>query len=330
MSSSLLQTATENRLADLNYFVKNCFSESDSFESMQGDAGLRKYFRLLVGGKSYIVMDCPPSYASVEPFIYIAEHLQQINARAPKIIHSDVLKGFLILEDFGNISVKDYLNGCISQEEIKEIYSKIMDLLVFIQAKKAPESLVNYDIELLKSELDLFTDWYIPYKIDRSLTQDEFEDFRVIWEKALSSLVSLSKTIVLRDYHAENMMYLSGKEGINNLGLLDFQDALLGCPVYDVVSMLEDARIEVPRALALEMLGYFAEKKGLAYEDILLNYHILGAQRNSRILGVFARKFKRDNDNRYLQYIPLVLKYLEYDLSCYPFEGLRIWMSKLK
>ena len=124
------------------------------------------------------------------------------------------------------------------------------------------------------------------------------------------------------------MMYLQEKQGIQKLGLLDFQDALIGSPIYDLVSILEDARIDIDRDFALSCAKYYAKKKKVDLQHTLLNYHILGAQRNSRILGVFTRKYLRDKDDTYLQYIPRVLKYLEYDLSHPILEPIKNWLLK--
>jgi aminoglycoside/choline kinase family phosphotransferase len=124
-------------------------------------------------------------------------------------------------------------------------------------------------------------------------------------------------------------MYLESFKGIKSLGLLDFQDAVIGSPMYDVVSVLEDARIKVPRAFALDCLKYFAAEKKLELPDVLVDYHILGTQRNLRILGVFARKYTRDKNSNYLRYIPLVLEYLNYDLSHPIMSKLKNWFDKI-
>lgn len=279
-------------------------------------------------GKSFILMDCPPSYCSIVPFIEIAHHLRSYAFPAPEIIASDTDNGFIILEDFGDISVKTLIKNSAPQAQ-ESIYYLIIDLLVSIQDKAPPANLKTYDNELLLSELSLFEEWYIPHVLGRNLTDAESLEHKTIWQEILSNQAPLKASIVLRDYHAENMMYLENKHGINKLGLLDFQDALIGSPIYDLVSVLEDARIEVPRSLALDCLSYFTETQKLNLEDVLTNYHILGAQRNSRILGVFARKFMRDKNDNYLQYMPLVLKYLEQDLSHPVMRKLRKWISKI-
>ena len=279
-------------------------------------------------GKSFILMDCPPSYCSIQPFIEIAHHLRSNAFPAPEIIASDADNGFIILEDFGDTSVKTLIKNSEPQAQ-ESIYYLIVDLLVSIQDKAPPANLKTYDNGLLLSELSLFEEWYIPHVLGRSLTDAESFEYKTIWQEILSNQAPLKASIVLRDYHAENIMYLENRHSINKLGLLDFQDALIGSPIYDLVSVLEDARIKVPRLLALDCLSYFTETQKLNLEDVLTNYHILGAQRNSRILGVFARKFMRDKNDNYLQYMPLVLKYLEQDLS-HPVMGkLRKWISKI-
>lgn len=277
---------------------------------------------------SYILMDCPPNYCSIQPFIEIANYLRSHAFSAPEIVAFDIDKGFIILEDFGDMSVKTLIKNAEAQTQ-KNIYYLIVDLLISLQDKAPPTNLRAYDNELLLSELALFEEWYIPYILKRKLTATESLEYRAIWQEILSNQVPLKESIILRDYHVENLMYLENRPGLNKLGLLDFQDALIGSPIYDLVSVLEDARIDVPRALALDCLSYFAECKKLNLPDVLVNYHILGAQRNSRILGVFARKSIRDKNDNYLQYMPLVLKYLEDDLAHPVMRKLREWTSTI-
>ena len=157
----------------------------------------------------------------------------------------------------------------------------------------------------------------------------ELDDFKDIWQGILNYQLAFNNCLVLRDYHVENIMYLESYKGIKSLGLLDFQDAIIGSPIYDVISVLEDARIKVPRAFALDCLKYFATEKKLELPDVLVDYHILGAQRNLRILGVFARKYIRDKNSNYLRYIPLVLEYLNYDLSHPIMLKLKNWFDKI-
>lgn len=317
-----------DRSRQLKQFVDEYFAgKVYSITPIVGDAGLRDYLRVETKDSSYILMDCPPSYASVEPFIKIANFLDKNSFSAPGIIKSDIKNGFLILEDFGDLSVKDYLLSHDVVEQ-KNIYYSSIDLLIQLQNISTPEDLKLFDNDLLRAELATFTDYYIPYKTGKPVSKEELKKFNELWEDILANQEPLSNSIILRDYHVENMMYLEKERGIKKLGLLDFQDALIGSPVYDLVSILEDARIDVDRDFALNCVEYFAQKKQVDLQYILLNYHILGAQRNLRILGVFARKYIKDQDNTYLQYIPRVLKYLEYDVSHPILEPVKNWLFK--
>lgn len=314
----------------LKQFTDQCFSHGNyTLEAIQGDAGQRNYYRVFTADKSYVVMDCPPSYCSVKPFINVATHLVRNNFSAPTIIHQDIANGFIILEDFGPLSIKNYLLTNKDNSKYREIYHLIIDLLVSVQSKESPSGLIEVSHELLLSELKVFVDWYIPHTYKRELKATELEEFIEIWKNIFTKQSKIPNSIVLRDYHVENMMYLEQKKSIYKLGLLDFQDALIGSPVYDLVSVLEDARIDVPRSEALYYAEYFAQKKKIDVESLFTDYHILGAQRNSRILGIFARKAMRDHDNSYLQYIPRVLKYFKYDLSHAILAPLAQWLEKL-
>lgn len=318
------------RDVQLKTFIDQCFElGATEITKIPGDAGLRSYFRLTNSGNSYILMDCPSWYCSVEPFVKIANHLRQYNISAPKILKHDLQEGFLLLEDFGNLSIKNYLEKQASPDLLKKLYCLIIDLLLHIQSLPTPPNLVTYSNDLMITELELFTDWCVPYKTGHKLSDSQIDSFKEVWRRALAKQKGMPYTIVHRDYHSENMMYLPEREGINILGILDFQDALFGSPIYDLVSVLEDARIMVPRDLALDCIDYYSKKKNFDTDSVLLNYHILGAQRNTRILGVFARKYMRDGADQYLNYIPLVLEYLDYDLSHPDLAELKLFLQDI-
>lgn len=316
----------------LELFINSYFSKSSyKIESMPGDAGMRSYYRIFADdNKTYVVMDCLPSYANVQSFVNIADFLLKNDFSAPKIIKQDVEQGFLIIEDFGDISLKKYLeNTGNNAEERRKAYRLIIDLLCSLQDKECPTGLKDFDNELLCKEVEVFVDWYIPHIYKRELKIHEFDEFIGIWQDVLLKTSQMPNCLVLRDYHLENMMYLSERDSFKKIGLLDFQDALCGSPIYDLVSVLEDARFDVTLEESHELIDYFVQKKGLDKEATLRDYHILGAQRNLRILGVFARKAIRDNDDNYLKYIPRVKRYLEYDLSHPALEPLREWLNNL-
>ncbi|NRB10706.1 MAG: phosphotransferase [Rickettsiaceae bacterium] len=325
-----MEAITISRKEQLQKFINSYFNNNDnlSLQQLKGDASVRKYFRIVTENKSYIVMDCPPGLCKVEPFIKIAKHFSQIGISAPEIIHTDIKNGFIILEDFGDITIKQYIEQKNDKNFKQEFLYLIIDLLIIIQNNDLPNDLKLYDNQALIKELDIFLSWY-PQITGKILTDSEISEYKDIWQHILSLQEAMPKTLVFRDYHTENMMHLATRGGINQLGLLDFQDAVIGSPIYDLVSILEDARIEIERDLAINAIQYFANKKNLDYNQVLLNYHILGAQRNSRILGVFVKKSIGEGNDNYLKYIPLLLKYLEYDLSHTKLKQLKLIMKKL-
>lgn len=316
------------------------------------DASFRKYDRIVDQGKSYILMDSPPCYYSLTPFVQMAEFLLDSGLNAPKIYHADHENGFLLLEDFGDTTIAKYLvhneNTLQYKVKLESIYKACIELLVKVQRLPMPDHLASYDNELLLHELELYTDWYVPFVLEKSRPSKvtEFDkvvlsakkaEFLAIWRNILEKRPKLPICLTLRDYHVENIMFnVADKADISNIhydnfGLLDFQDAVIGSPAYDLVSILEDARYELGRQFALECLDYYCNlRPELNKDELMLDYHILGGQRNSRIVGVFARKALRDNNRSYLKYIPRVLKYLEYDLSDLHLKPLKIWMQHNK
>ncbi len=317
------------RKTDLEMFLRGCFQEElPGYVPLEGDAGLRSYFRVNLQTHSYILMDCPPTYCSIEPFIEIGNRLRLQNFSTPNIINFDVEKGFILLEDFGDLRMKKFIQNS-SKDLHQDIYYLMIDSLVALQENTPVTDLEIYDNNLLLSELRIFVNWYIPYSLGRNLTQTELDEYRTIWQEILHNQIPLNSCIILRDYHVENIMYLESRPHIEALGLLDFQDAVVGSPIYDLVSLLEDARIEVPRELALSCLKYFTARRKFELSDVLTNYHILGAQRNSRILGVFVMKYLKDKNDNYLQYIPLVLEYLKHDLTHPVMSKLKNWFDKV-
>jgi hypothetical protein len=296
-----------------------------SITELPRDASFRTYYRISVApNSSFILMDSPPNIYNLRPFIDIANFLNSQGFSAPQIYQQDEANGFLLLEDFGTTNITNYL----STQNAKEVYRLILDLLCELQTKSPPQGLTIYSKEQLLDELSVFIDWYPNYSLNRPIDEDSKLEFFVIWQEILNSLPEVNSCLVLRDFHVDNMMKLE-RPGIKSLGLLDFQDALIGSPIYDLVSVLEDARRDVPFEFASQLIDYFTAKSPhLSRSDIDLSYHIHGAQRNMRILGVFARKFQRDKSENYLKLIPRVKKYLNRDLAHPSLKKLKDWLDK--
>jgi len=276
-----------------------------------GDASNRKYDRLTLDGKTAILMDAPVEKGEdIRPFVAVADHLLNAGLSAPRIIAQDREHGFLILEDLGNDL---YARVAIAQPELEdEIYRVAVDCLITLHRAAPMPGLGTYDPETTTPLAALAYDWYLGESIGPN------EDAKADFSKAMhDALVQHSKCTVtiLRDYHAENLLWLPERDGPARVGLLDFQDAMIGDPAYDLVSLLMDARRDVPPDLADKMIGYYCDQMGLSREGFETRYHVVGAQRNLRILGVFARLSRRDGKKHYVDLIPRVWDHLMANLA---------------
>lgn len=282
---------------------------------LQADASFRKYEILNLEEKNFILMDAPPEYEDVKPFIQKDRILCNMGLKAPEIYFEDIKNGILLLENFGDRKFKAEVERSKTSEV--DLYKNALDVLVHISKHQCPTEIDEYDNKVLLREANLFTEWYLKY--NSNFTEDELEGTSKEYEEIILELVSKLKfkneVFVMRDYHADNLMILDDNRELQSLGLLDFQDGLKGNITYDVVSLLEDARRDVSKNLREEMIDYFCEKAGLDREGFLNDYYILGAQRNLKILGIFTRLCYRDNKKHYLDFIPRVMEYLKGDIE---------------
>lgn len=305
-------------------FLKDCGLAAPVIQPISGDASFRTYYRVFANSiDNLILMHSPPEHYDIKPFIHVAGLLQQSNCKTPIIYAVDEHRGLALLEYFPGTHIRNI----ISEENEQQIYCTLLCWLSEIQTNFSQiEVLPLYSDAVLLKELDVFLDWYVP---EAPIAMRE--EFLTLWQNALLSLPPLSKTFCHLDFHVENIMLLEQNYKVGNLplGLIDFQDAKIGSPIYDVVSLLEDARRFVKIDLAEELLDYYSSLRKFDPRAVKLHYHILGAQRNTRILGVFARKAKRDKNESYLQYMPYLYQYLEHDLSIPELSELRPLYKKL-
>lgn len=289
---------------------------------LAGDASFRRYFRVHRGNDTAVLMDAPPEHEDLGPFLSIAAHLLDRGFASPRPLAIDRDSGLLLLEDFGDDRVGPLLNREPQRE--REIYEIAVDILCRIAAQPAPADLPPYDHDALSREVALFTQYYTPAL---SLTVDEqtyFEAWQQVWSDVLKTSAA-SPVLVLRDYHADNLMVLPDRQ---DLGLLDFQDALAGHPAYDLVSLLQDARRTVPPQLEEEMIARYTAAANVADTTrFRAHYEILGAQRNTKILGIFTRLWKRDGKTHYLPLQPRVWNYLERNLRHPALQPVRDWFD---
>ncbi len=269
-----------------------------------GDASFRRYFRAVEVGRQAILMDAPPPHEDPRPFIAIAEWLAERDFAAPAILACDLDQGLVLIEDFGDIRLRETVDAAPDEE--LSLYAPAIDLLVRLRAEPAGP-VPPYDRAVLKREAGLFVEWYCP----AVGIEPDLAGWDAAWETVFYHAIAETPVTVLRDYHAENLM-LVGPE--RSLGLLDFQDALAGHPAYDLVSLLQDARRTVDPAVEAAMLARYRAAAD-AGEEFMNAYHVLGAQRNAKILGIFTRLWKRDGKPHYATMCPRVWAYLERDLA---------------
>jgi aminoglycoside/choline kinase family phosphotransferase len=215
------------------------------------------------------------------------------------------------------------------QEET--LYLAATDVLIDLYrwAAKADYSLfLPYDNILLIRESALLAEWFLPTVIERALVAEYAEEYTKIWQALLAELPALRAVLTLRDYHADNLIWLPERKGAKRVGLLDFQDAVVGSPAYDMVSFLEDARRDVETSTVIHVLQYYLEHTHLPAEDFMAAYALLGAQRNCKIIGIFTRLAVRDGKHQYLSCLPRVWRHLERDLSHPLLKPLQDWMEK--
>ena len=290
---------------------------------LAGDASFRRYYRLGCNGRSAVLMDAPPPEEDCGPYIAVATLLRGLGLSAPAVLAEDREQGFLLLEDFGDDT---YTRLLARGADEPSLYALAIDTLVALQQtvtlRGAPE-LPPYDIERLLGEAALLVDWYRP------LNGELRDEYLALWRTALPDAVVSPPTLVLRDYHVDNLMLLPDRSGIKGCGLLDFQDAVTGQPSYDLVSLLEDARRDVPVPLRQAMTErYLAAFPALDRSAFLRSAAILSAQRNCKILGIFTRLWKRDGKRQYLAHIPRVWRLLEADLRHPALGPIAHWLDR--
>jgi N-acetylmuramate 1-kinase len=303
-------------------FLENCGWGGARIEPLAGDASFRRYFRV-IGDKGHaVLMDAPPPHEDPRPFVGVAEWLLSIGLSAPDILARDLDRGLLLLGDFGDARLRETLDDEPRRE--RELYERATDVLVHLHKHPPMPGLSPHGLEQWLDELTLFTDWYCP-ALELDIDRDSY---REAWTQVLQPIAAdgLGPVTVLRDYHAENVMLVDGRDGIAHFGLLDFQDARAGHPAYDLTSVLEDARRDVSPEIERAMIDRYVAATGQS-EQFERAYWALAAQRNTRILGVFTRLWKRDGKPHYRAFQPRMWGLVERDLARPGLEPVRRWFD---
>jgi hypothetical protein len=313
----------------LTAFLDGCGWGNARPAPLAGDASFRRYYRLGGNGRRAVLMDAPPPEEDVAPYIAVAQLLRQLGFSAPEVFAEDRAAGFLLIEDFGDDTYTRLLDRGADE---RALYALAVDTLVELQraveARGNPD-LPPYDAERLLAEAALLVDWYAPAVLGEPLTEDRRAEYLDVWRTLLPQASLPHDTFVLRDYHVDNLMLLPGRSGVQGCGLLDFQDAVCGPPSYDLVSLLEDARRDVPAELRRQMTErYLAAFPALDRAAFLRSAAIFAAQRNCKILGIFTRLWRRDGKPRYLVHLPRIWRLLEQELAHPALAPIARWLDR--
>jgi tRNA threonylcarbamoyl adenosine modification protein YjeE len=341
------------RIATLRDFLERTGYAGAERRRMQGDASTRVYEKIVCDGQSLILMnsprraDGPPvrgnkPYSAVahlaedvQPFVALANGLRERGFSAPAVVEADLDHGFLILEDLGSEPV---VSGT-PPAPIHDCYETAVDTLLALHSLWLPEVLPvteesehvipRYSLDALLIEAELLVDWYIPFA-GGTVTDSTRTMFTDLWRGVMLPVLTTEPTWVLRDFHSPNLLWLPERDGIQRIGLLDFQDAVMGPPAYDLASLLQDARVDVPEQMELSLLTHYCRIR--KYRDphfqvapFAETYAILAAQRATKILGIFARLNLRDGKPQYLRHIPRIWGYLQRSLTHPSLASLRAW-----
>jgi len=357
-----MNLVTDSRQEAMTVFLAESGWGTAELKPLPGDASTRRYVRLKMGNRTAMLMDQPQNAeaATAGPdatpearralgynamarlagadcgrFVATARYLKGCGLAAPEVLAADVAQGFLVLEDLGDDLYTDVI---AKGGDERALYQAAIEALARLHAKPAPawltpeKPLFPYDETAMIAEIDLLTEWFWPLALNRAASPDLVDEHRAFWQEALRSIGG-GRVFVHRDFHAQNLLWRTGQTGLSRVGIVDFQDALAGAPAYDVVSLLEDARRDVSQELAEAMTeSYIAASRneGVALDPahFRLTAAVLAAQRNAKIIGIFARLFKRDNKPRYLGHLPRVWRYMEHDLKHPALAKLRSWYDR--
>ena len=285
-------------------------------EPLTGDASTRRYFRLREAG--LLLMEVPNDSVGLGAYERLSQHLLSLNLSAPRVYDTDPDNGLALIEDYGDSTYA----ACLAKgADEGELYQLAVSTLLHIHhdARGPQVRCPDYDLNILLDEINIFSDWFAPVAACSEFNADSFSTrFRCLWRNALASVATHRDTLVLRDFHIDNLILLDNRDGVRRCGLLDFQDGVIGPCEFDLVSLLQDARRDLALGLEEEMLAYYirnAPKFLGSADDIRARYAVLGAQRHARIAGVFLRLCRRDGKPRYLTFLPRVLRQLDVALK---------------
>ena len=316
-----------SRINQINNFLKNNQIETKNLIPIKNDASFRKYFRV----DKKILMDADPHLGEdVGSFININHVLREFKLNVPEIFTIDKENGFLLLEDLGENVFSQILNS----ENEEQLYKQAIDVLVEIYKKDLNKFsnftfLEKYSVEKLQDESQLFIEWYLKKYLKINITDTDIKDFKDIINKIFNNLDTKFEKLVLRDYHVDNLILQKSKLGLKQVGILDFQDAVLGSSSYDLISIIEDVRRPISKDLKNILIKYFIDSTGYDPNQLEKELAFYSVQRNLKILGIFSRLNLRDNKSKYMGYNDNAWKYIESNLNNPTMSDLKVWLKKI-
>lgn len=316
-----------SRINQINNFLKNNQIETKNLIPIKNDASFRKYFRV----DKKILMDADPNLGEdVGSFININHVLREFKLNVPEIFTIDKENGFLLLEDLGENIFSQILNS----ENEEQLYKQAIDVLVEIYKKDLNKFsnftfLEKYSVEKLQDESQLFIEWYLKKYLKINITDTDIKNFKDIINKIFNNLDTKFEKLVLRDYHVDNLILQKSKLGLKQVGILDFQDAVLGSSSYDLISIIEDVRRPISKDLKNILIKYFIDSTGYDPNQLEKELAFYSVQRNLKILGIFSRLNLRDNKSKYMQYNDNAWKYIESNLNNPTMSDLKVWLKKI-
>ncbi len=321
---------------------------------MTGDASSRAYELIECANRPpVLLMNAPaqpdgPPIRDGKPYSQIARLAEDMRAfagialllerhgfRVPAIHAQDLDEGLLLIENLGSV-------GVVTQdgEPILERYAASMETLAEIHETRWEQgvqladgswyAIPRFDREVLLIEVDLMAQWYIPYRLGREMVNAELEEFNALWSGLALHLDKVETSLMLRDFHSPNILWMEGKQGVGRTALIDFQDALIGPSAYDVASLAQDARIDVTSGVESQLLDHYLRCRRSVDEELFRQtYAILAAQRATKILGIFVRLSKRDGKHGYLKHLPRVEAYLQRSMQHAVLADFKGWFHTL-
>jgi aminoglycoside/choline kinase family phosphotransferase len=317
------------RAAQIDAFLSACGWADAERRPLAGDASFRRYCRLARRDATTMLLDAPPPQENVRPYLAVARHLRALDFSAPAILAADEERGLLLIEDFGDGTFTRLL---AQGEDERALYEMAIDVLIALHrrfdAAHAPW-LPPYDDTRLLNEAALLVDWYLPAITNQPTPAALRAEYLELWRALFPVARAVPESLVLRDYHVDNLMRIAGRGGLAACGLLDFQDAVLGPITYDVVSLLEDSRREIaPEIVDAMYARYCAAFPSLDRAAFDASFAVLGAQRHCKVIGIFTRLCRRDGKPRYLAHIPRLWRLLDGDFRHPVLAPIKAWLDR--